>query len=100
MDTLEARERQIVVNVIDNDAGVPEEIRKSLFEPFVSEGKQKSSGLGLALADRIASEHSGAVFVLSSRPGETTFQMRVARDREAHDVSIELEHAARPSELK
>lgn len=77
--TLEAQERQILVNVTDNGPGVSPNIRKSLFEPFVSEGKQKGTGLGLTLAHCIALEHGGDVVLLSSRPGETIFQMKVAR---------------------
>jgi len=98
--TLEVREQQIIVNVIDNGAGVPEKIRKNLFEPFVSEGKQKGTGLGLTLADCVASEHGGEVTLLSSRPGETIFQMKVARDLRRHDVATEAESGARAGELK
>jgi signal transduction histidine kinase len=78
--TLESSPDYVVINVIDNGPGVPESIRKSLFEPFVSEGKQKGTGLGLTLAHRIALEHGGEVTLLSSRPGETIFQMKLARD--------------------
>ena len=85
--TLEIRERQMIVNVIDNGPGVPEKIRKNLFEPFVSEGKQKGTGLGLTLAHRIAVEHGGEVVLLSSRPGETIFQMKVARELPTEDQS-------------
>jgi signal transduction histidine kinase len=85
--TLETRERQMIINVVDNGPGVPEKIRKSLFEPFVSEGKQKGTGLGLTLAHRIAVEHGGEVILLSSRPGETIFQMKVARELPAEDQS-------------
>jgi len=98
--TLEVRERQILLNVIDNGAGVPERIRESLFEPFVSEGKQKGTGLGLTLAGCIAQEHGGAVILLSSRPGETIFQMRVARDAGTRDETNELESVARSGELR
>jgi signal transduction histidine kinase len=77
--TLEILERQIVVHVIDNGPGVPENIRNNLFDPFVSEGKQKGTGLGLTLAHCIAVEHGGEVVLLSSRPGQTIFEMRVAR---------------------
>jgi signal transduction histidine kinase len=76
---LEVRQQQIVVSVTDNGPGVPEKIRESLFEPFVSEGKQKGTGLGLTLAHTIAAEHGGEVILLRSRPGETIFQMTVAR---------------------
>lgn len=77
--TLETNEQHVVVNVTDNGPGVPEKIRGSLFDPFVSEGKQKGTGLGLTLANCIAVEHGGAVVLLSSRSGETIFQMKVAR---------------------
>ncbi len=78
--TLEVREKYIVLNVIDNGEGVPDSIRDNLFEPFVSEGKQKGTGLGLTLAHSIAAEHGGEVVLLSSFPGETIFQMKVARE--------------------
>ena len=97
--TLEIREQQIIVNVIDNGAGVPEKIRNSLFEPFVSEGKQRGTGLGLTLAGCIASEHGGEVILLSSRQGETIFQMKVARDLRTHEVASERESIARSGEL-
>ena len=84
---LEVREKNMIVNVIDNGGGVPEKIRKSLFDPFVSEGKHKGTGLGLTLAHCIAVEHGGEVVLLSSRPGETIFQMKVARELSMQDRS-------------
>ena len=77
---LETQEQYSIVTVTDNGSGVPEGIRNNLFEPFVSEGKQKGTGLGLTLAQCIANEHGGDVILVSSRPGETIFQMKVARD--------------------
>jgi len=91
--TLEAQESQILVNVIDNGPGVPKNIRNSLFEPFVSEGKQKGTGLGLTLAHCIALEHGGEVILLSSRAGETIFQMKVARGLQAQSQSQPSEFA-------
>lgn len=78
--TIEVREREVVLNVLDNGAGVPEGIRRSLFEPFVSEGKQKGTGLGLTLAHTVAAEHGGEVVLLSSSSGKTIFQMKLIRD--------------------
>lgn len=78
--TLETTEQYCVVTVTDNGPGVPEGVRNSMFEPFVSEGKQKGTGLGLTLAQHIANEHGGDVVLVRSRPGETIFQMKVARD--------------------
>lgn len=85
--TLEPQEQFIIIKVADNGAGVPENIRDSLFEPFVSEGKQKGTGLGLTLAHCVAIEHGGEVTLLSSCPGETIFQMKVARALSPEDVA-------------
>ncbi len=83
--TLDVQEQSVIVNVVDNGAGVPDKIRGSLFEPFVSEGKQKGTGLGLTLAHCIALEHGGEVALLGSRCGETIFQMKIARAPETRD---------------
>jgi len=77
--SLDVRPAEIILGVLDNGDGVPESIRSTLFEPFVSEGKQKGSGLGLTLAQCIAAEHGGNVILVSSRPGETIFRMSIAR---------------------
>ncbi len=89
--TLEMREQEMIVSVIDNGVGVPEKIRESVLEPFVSEGKHKGTGLGLTLAHCIAVEHGGGVVLLSSRPGETIFQMKVARELQMQDTTATSE---------
>jgi signal transduction histidine kinase len=76
---IEVQSSLISVEVQDNGPGVPESIRDSLFEPFVSEGKQKGSGLGLTLAHCIAAEHGGEVVLVTTGPGETIFRMTIAR---------------------
>lgn len=78
--TLLARDREIDIEVADNGNGVPPAIHATLFEPFVSEGKHKGSGLGLTLTQSIAVEHGGSVTLMRSVPGETIFRMRIARE--------------------
>lgn len=87
--TLEVQEEHILIKVTDNGSGVPESIRHNLFEPFVSKGKQKGTGLGLTLAHCVAAEHGGDVVLLSSRPGETIFRMKIARDLRMQDTTSE-----------
>jgi signal transduction histidine kinase len=94
--TLEVLEQYLVISVKDDGAGVPEKIRESLFEPFVSEGKQKGTGLGLTLAHCIALEHGGGVSLLSSRPGETIFELRILR--EFRSQGVEAAPCADPSD--
>ena len=80
---LEIDEQFLILSIIDNGVGVPNSVRARLFDPFVSEGKQKGTGLGLTLVSAVAAEHGGAVTLLSSRPGETIFQMKIARSLSA-----------------
>jgi signal transduction histidine kinase len=96
--TLDTQQHHVIANVIDNGPGVPEKIRDSLFDPFVSEGKQKGTGLGLTLAHCIALEHGGEVALLSSRPGETIFQMKVARGLAADEPDTERHDQVVPNE--
>ena len=49
---------RIRLQVEDDGAGVPEEIRERLFEPYFST-KRKGTGLGLAIVRRIAQDHGG-----------------------------------------
>ena len=67
------------VTITDSGLGVADGIRESLFDPFVSMGKQKGIGLGLTLAWSVAREHDGSVQVVSSRPGEAVFRLTVSR---------------------
>jgi signal transduction histidine kinase len=77
--SLDADDNTVSVIICDSGRGVAEGIRESLFDPFVSQGKHKGTGLGLTLAWSVAREHDGDVRLVSNRPGETTFRLTVAR---------------------
>lgn len=61
------------LDVIDDGHGVPEALRDALFLPLVS-GRSDGTGLGLALAREIATEHGGTLSY-RSRPGNTIFSL-------------------------
>jgi len=65
----------LVVSVRDNGAGIPEAIRSSLFDPFVT-GKRSGTGLGLALVAKLVGDHGGLV-ECESRPGRTVFRVHL-----------------------
>ena len=71
--------RSVVVQVKDNGVGIPETMHPTIFDPFVSEGKQNGTGLGLTLCRCIAAEHEGEVRLVSSAPGSTIFELRLPR---------------------
>jgi signal transduction histidine kinase len=77
--SLSADKDAVSVTIVDSGPGVAKEIRESLFDPFVSQGKQRGTGLGLTLAWSVAREHGGDVSLVSSRDGETIFRMTVER---------------------
>ncbi len=49
---------RVLLEVEDNGAGIPEEIRERIFELFFSTRKG-GSGLGLAIAERVVRAHGG-----------------------------------------
>lgn len=53
---------EIVIRVADSGCGVPDSIRGSLFEPFVTHDKPGGTGLGLAIVKKIVCEHGGRVW--------------------------------------
>lgn len=75
--TILARDQEVEIDVVDNGNGVPQSIRATLFEPFVSEGKHKGSGLGLTLTQSIVDEHGGSIALARSVPGETVFRVQI-----------------------
>jgi two-component system nitrogen regulation sensor histidine kinase GlnL len=61
------------VSVRDNGPGIDEDIRGTLFEPFVTT-KRGGQGLGLALAAKLVADQGGLI-ECDSRPGRTVFRL-------------------------
>jgi len=70
-----AEDNRVVVEIIDNGPGIPENIQSRIYEPFFTT-KPPGSGTGLGLHishDIIANRHRGQLLV-RSKPGETVFK--------------------------
>jgi signal transduction histidine kinase len=67
----------VEIAVTDNGAGIPESVRDEVFQPFVTYGKDGGTGLGLAVAQKIASDHGGNVKIESTGPSGTTIKLSV-----------------------
>ncbi|MFN2227717.1 MAG: ATP-binding protein, partial [Anaerolineae bacterium] len=67
--------------LIDTGPGIPDEIRDTMFEPFVTYGKPTGTGLGLAIARKAVEDHGGTIAVESSSGRGATFTIRVPQSR-------------------
>jgi len=75
LDTLN---RQAIIRVADNGAGIaPDQIDK-IFEVFHTTKGQKGTGLGLAVAKKVVDEHGGRIEVQSAPGKGTTFTVRLS----------------------
>jgi nitrogen-specific signal transduction histidine kinase len=73
----------VVVVVTDTGIGMPEQVRRRVFEPFFSTKGESGSGLGLSMAYSIIRRHGGEIRV-ESEPGRgATFTLTVPTAREA-----------------
>ena len=61
------------IEIVDKGPGVPDEIRDTLFYPLVT-GRNGGTGLGLSLAQELASRQGGLI-EYSSKPGRTVFRL-------------------------
>ena len=70
---------QILVEVIDNGSkGIPKEVQSRIFEPFFTTKEPgKGTGLGLGISHRIITQTHKGDISFSSRPGQTSFQIRL-----------------------
>jgi signal transduction histidine kinase len=62
--------QKAIVEVSDDGPGVPHDVAAEIFEPLVS-AREGGTGLGLALARRIAAAHGGTIALVPSERGAT-----------------------------
>ena len=78
--TADRKEKHVYLSVEDTGAGIPEELKERVFEPFFRVDKSRSRelggvGLGLALVREIVRVHEGSITLKSNPSGGTIFEV-------------------------
>jgi signal transduction histidine kinase len=67
-----------VIDVSDDGPGIPDDVAARIFDPFfTTKDVGSGTGLGLATARRIVVDRHSGSLTLDSRPGRTTFRVRL-----------------------
>jgi two-component system, NtrC family, sensor histidine kinase PilS len=64
----------LVLEVVDNGPGIPENIREKIFEPFFTT-RETGTGLGLAIVRQIVHSHGGKISLADNHPKGTIFSV-------------------------
>jgi signal transduction histidine kinase len=96
-------ERALELLFSDNGRGIPQLIQATLFDPFVSSGKENGTGLGLTVVQKIIQDHGGEVVVERSSHEGTVFKVTIPllplTDQSSHSIlDSKIEDSVRPSQ--
>lgn len=65
----------VKVEFVDSGSGMPEEVKKKIFEPFMTYGKKHGTGLGMAIVKKVIDDHKGKIEIDSEMGKGTTIRM-------------------------
>ncbi|MCD6224727.1 MAG: HAMP domain-containing histidine kinase, partial [Deltaproteobacteria bacterium] len=67
------RDKYVEIKITDDGCGIPESVRRLVFEPFFSTKQKKGTGLGLSITYRLVQDIGGKVVLESVVDKGTTF---------------------------
>ena len=68
----------VIVEIEDNGPGLPDNVRKYIFDPFFTTKEPgRGTGLGLSTTRNVVVKKHGGTIDVASRPGSTTFTIRL-----------------------
>jgi len=59
----------------DTGTGMPEEVKKKIFEPFMTYGKKHGTGLGMSIVKKVIDDHRGRIEIESEMGKGTTIKI-------------------------
>ena len=60
------------IDFTDTGTGMPDEVKKRIFEPFMTYGKKHGTGLGMAIVKKVIDDHNGKIEINSVMGKGTT----------------------------
>lgn len=91
VETSRALEDRVRLEVRDDGAGMPEDVRAQIFEPFFSTKASGGTGLGLAVVASVVQQHEATIEVHSALGQGTRFEIEFAGhhgELETRDVAV------------
>ena len=67
----------VEIVIEDNGRGIPGHLGCSIFDPFVSYGKENGTGLGLTVVQKIVQDHGGEVRIVSTSSAGTAMAVKL-----------------------
>ena len=89
--------KSVGIEIEDTGKGIPPQIQETIYEPFVTEGKQYGTGLGLAIAKSIVEAHKGTISFTSSPAEGTAFRIILPRSSDGSTTMAAVDGASRAS---
>ncbi|MBI3111668.1 MAG: GAF domain-containing protein [Ignavibacteriales bacterium] len=65
----------VKIEFSDSGTGMPEEVKKKIFEPFMTYGKKHGTGLGMSIVKKVIDDHKGKIEIDSVMGEGTTIRM-------------------------
>ncbi|MDE3058119.1 MAG: cyclic nucleotide-binding domain-containing protein [Bacteroidota bacterium] len=65
----------VKIDFKDTGTGMPEEVKRKIFEPFVTYGKKHGTGLGMSIVKKVIDDHKGKIEIESEMGKGTTIHL-------------------------
>ena len=75
--TTEKQNGFVKIDFKDSGSGMPEEVKRRIFEPFMTFGKKHGTGLGMSIVKKVIDDHKGRIEIESEMGKGTTIHIHL-----------------------
>jgi signal transduction histidine kinase len=65
----------LMIEFSDTGVGMPDEVKRKIFEPFITHGKKHGTGLGMSIVKKIVDDHHGKIEIESEAGKGTSIRL-------------------------